>query len=84
MFNKSSPVVFYQMLEDLLVKKVKSRSVFYQLLNPASSNLFSAAIGQSGAITGDSLCLSMFFAFFVVFVQVGLFDSDVNRDSCSI
>ena len=29
-----------------------SWSVFYQLLNPTSSGLFSAAIGQSGAIPG--------------------------------
>ena len=29
-----------------------SWSVFYQLLNPSSSSFFSAAIGQSGAVTG--------------------------------
>ena len=29
-----------------------SWSVFYQLLNPTSSGLFTAAIGQSGAATG--------------------------------
>ena len=29
-----------------------SWSVFYQLLNPSTSGFFSAAIGQSGAVTG--------------------------------
>ena len=29
-----------------------SWSVFYQLLNPSTSNLFTAAIGQSGAVSG--------------------------------
>ena len=57
------------------------RSVFYQLLNPASLNLFSAAIGQSGAITGGQVasdclfpCLPfcpLSFVVFFLFVRAG-------------